>query len=526
MSLHTTLRPAMRPLRPPLLRLRPAKSRRFTYTPPHHHHSCPPTRPQLAFLALPSRRLPRTTYPGHWHLSRLLSTETKRFLQEQAWQGGKWTLYGSILTALGLAWAFALTHELLEREFPTPPEWSFFSRLAAHCARAQQVPQATRYGVTEWGIVGRAYDKLVSRLEDASVDGVGLVSLGVVPGVEAQAWDVTGKSTAWRAGYFDALMGQAKAAEHLDGRVLDVTRSFVFPAEYVIGPSNPSPKPCPPWRPSPPLEENCVPAYAPPETFYLKILMTGGFTTRQRIQAALAYGEWLDFKGVHGAAEEMFRWGLDIASEKLDDPGATIDKASATICARAPVVTENVLAAVTGLGVHFAQTGDMVAALPIFLSVLRARRAAPLDPAAGAGREKPRAPPPRTDIDSMKYYGALALSLFKAVEYPAPPPSGDDPLMRTPRDECDDATLMTYIGEILYAGKDAEAGVQWTREALETAEKVAGQLAVQDGKREKCRECLDVGIENWRAMVEGRVALLEEGGEEKEKKGWFGCNYL
>jgi hypothetical protein len=390
-----------------------------------------------------------------------------------------------------------------------------------------------RFGVVEWGIVGRAYKKLLTRLEDPETDGSGLLEQEeggiLVPGVGQTGFDISAKSEPWRRGYYETLMGCAKTAEHLDGQVRDVRRRHIFPPEYVIGPSNPNPKPTPPWRPSAPLEEDCEPAYAPPETYYLKILTTKGFTTKQRLDAALAYGEWLNFKGMHNTAEEMFRWGLDIATSVLPSVPAVVDMKTGTIKADAPIVTENILAASTAMAVHRGQIGDTTKALPIFLSVLRARRATPIDTSSPTvSRPPPKLNAPQTDIAAFMSIFKSFYSILQAVEYPPPPLSGDEPFLRTPGETCQEAALIAYIGEILFASSKAQhdQGLAWTKDAVQLAEEGIKDFRVSKEAKSKCVECLGVGVGNWRTMVD-KIREEDDGAAnigEKDKSwtSWIG----
>jgi hypothetical protein len=524
MPLPRRIRPQLRPLRPPLHNQHPTKARFFTRNAQLLILSPPVPRPQLAFLGASSSRIFKQR-AAQGKLSRLISTETKRYLKEQAWQGGKWTMWCSIFSVLGLAWAYGATHELLDREFPAPPDWTHLSRFRYHSAKALEVPEAL-IGVVDWGLVGQAWKMLLERLENENIDGQGLLQQEeggiLVLGVGQIGLDVTAKSEPWRRGYYEALMGCGKAAEHLDGKVMDVTRHNVFPAEYVIGPSNPNPKPTPPWRPSAPLEENCIPAYEPPETYYLKVITTKGFTTNQRLNAAIAYAEWLDFKGMHETAEEMIRWGTDIASATLPTPASVIDSRTGTIKIDAPVITENVLVAATALAVHHAQTNNASSALPILLSVLRARRTAPVgaSPSTTAASSQPKAP--QTDIDAFANIMKSLWSLVQEVKYPPPSPSGDELLQRTPDEKCEEATVMVYIGEVLFASSKAqhESGIAWTRDAVDLAEKCIRDPSVSLGAKRKSVDCLKVGLENWRAMVEAATASLQVEVKAQRDDGW------
>jgi len=373
-------------------------------------------------------------------------------------------------------------------------------------------------------MVGDLYARVLRRLEDPKEDGAGLREIAeggiLVPGVGKAGYDLSNVSEAWRRGYFEVLMGCAQAAEHLDDHVLDTKRSMVFKKEYLIGPSNPDPRPIPPWMHDAPLEENCQLAYDPPEKYYLKILTSTGFTTKQRLDAALAYGNWLDYKNLSSSAEEVYHWALDIATSALPIPSSsTIDPLTAVIHPNATSVTPNIIQAATSLAIHHASTSNLSAALPIFLSVLRARRAAPPpDPtlvSSNSIRSDANEPlfkqQGSTDIAVLSNYTRQFLSLFLSPTYPPPPPSGDEPLTRSlPADACKEAEIMTYIGEVLFASSTSptqrKAGVRWTREAVEVAESADGQMAGKSSAgsreaREECRRCMGVGMENWLKMV-------------------------
>jgi hypothetical protein len=419
-------------------------------------------------------------------------------------------------------------HEMLEREAPTPPEWTFLTRCALRSARGLQKPVENSHGVA-WSSAGAAFKKAVRRLEDADIDGAGLRLQGgeegqeegiSVPGVGEVGFDISAKSEAWRRGYWEALMGLAKIAERLDGAFSDVSRKIVVAPEFVVGPRNPDPMPMPPWAPEAPLEENCVPAFESPETFYLKILTTKGLNNRQRLDAALAYGEWLDFKNMPETAEEVYKWALDIATSSLERSDTVIDKKTAVIRPDAPIVTENVLSAATAMATHYAQMENPAAALPIYLSVLRARRAAPLDPNVSIEpSSKPKPPPPQTDIAAFAGYLNAFVSLFVPAPYPPPPPSGEESLVRHAVEDCEEAKLMAYIGEILFATSKSQRdlGLTWTKDAVELAQTKAKDDQVDRKERLKCVACLAVGLANWRRMVD---LLLEEQDQPSDEPRW------
>lgn len=385
------------------------------------------------------------------------------------------------------------------------------------------------FGVLNWGHIGSAFMEVLGRLEDPNIDGQGLLEQAeggiLVPGVGKTGFDLKNKSYQWKTGYYEILMGAAKAAEHLEGTVRDRTRTaLVFSADVVIGPSNPRPKPVP-WTAygtvDPPLEENCEPAFQTPETFYMKILTTAGFTSRQRLDAALAYADWLDYKGLPGSAEEMFDWGLDIAAGALlMEANDVVDMKTGVIRASATGhVSENILTASTALAVHHARRGNLSDALPIFLSVLRARRELPIPQ-----RQKPasrKLEEPTHGERALDDFISFISKWVREPPYPAPPPSGDEQALRTAGEICEEAGVMTYIGEIIFASSSEEKGLAWTRDAVDAAEAVTGLMEKGDKGADRCRECLKTGFDNWKKMVRVLVQdQREQQAQGKDKKGW------
>ncbi|KAK3045120.1 hypothetical protein LTS18_014525 [Coniosporium uncinatum] len=78
---------------------------------------------------------------------------------------------------------------------------------------------------------------------------------------------------------------------------------------------------------------------------------------------------------------------------------------------------------------------------------------------------------------------------------------------------------MTYIGEVLFASSTStaqrKAGVRWTREAVNVAEKAEAEMGGKGlsglrREREECRRCVGVGMENWLKMVR-RMGEVDEG---------------
>lgn len=493
-------------------------------------------RPQLPFLhpatgSKISPNLPRASL--QYQLYRLITTERKLYLKDQLWKGAKWTAYGWAGLALLALMIFGLQNEVAERRHHSPPDWSFYTRVLYRGQKLAENPDPNDTRLIDWSNVGQTYHQLIERLEDPSIDGQGLQPILqdegdiYVAGIGKAGLDISSKSESWRRGYYACLMGAAKAAENRDGWLRDPKTNIVFPPEHVIGPSNPRPKPIPHGSraTSAPVEGECVPVFEPAETVYMKILTTHGFGSRQRLEAALAYADWLDYKGLSSTAEEMYDWGLDIATGSLPvGVNNVIDITTGVINNQATYVSSNVLLATTSLAIHHARNNNFAAALPIFLSILRARRQLP-------GPKSTSRPEPKSkDDSSLPQVLSTVKSFLVTPPYPAPPPTGDEVPIRTATAMCEEAVVVSHIGEILFAAstpgsavtpssnnsvgvavpatatvaqlKNQQSGLGWTREAVDLAE--ATLLSVQEDDeeaRDQCSECLAVGMDNWSTMV-------------------------
>lgn len=418
----------------------------------------------------------------------------------------------------------------LEKKYPTPHEWSFWSRWGMRAAVSRELEPISRIDgqIVDWSRVGSCYKWLLERLESPDKDGGSLTEQEdggiLVDGVGRTGFDVSMMPESWRRGYHQALMGVARAAEHLDGFVLDRTRSAVFPGEMMIGPSNPRPRPKPHGWKDPPKEEDCDPAFESPQVFYMRMLTTKGFNTRQRLDAALAYADWLDFKGLADTAESMYEWAVDIAAGALPmGSNNVIDIKTGVInhAAGAPP-SANLLRASTALGVHHAQHGNVQAALPIFLSLLKARKNLAPEPLSRRGSQMSSQPESTTGF--WAYFGAIN-DWLSETPYPAAPPSGDEPPFHSLKEACEEVGLLTYIGEILYATSSKEKGLSWTRDAVDAAEAVMWMMK-DDGKeegRERCQECLQTGLGNWKKMARSMAIQAQRNEHEQRGKpvGWL-----
>jgi hypothetical protein len=419
---------------------------------------------------------------------------------------------------------------MLERKYPTPREWSFLSRWFLRTAVATERDDSSKVDrvLIDWRRVGFFYKQLLERLESETIDGTFLIPRGgdggiLVEGLGQTGFDVSMKSEPWRRGYYEALMGAARVAEILDGHVLDTKRNLTFPKDVVVGPSNPRPKPMPYGYREAPKEDDCEDAYASPQIFYMKILTTEGFSTKQRLDAALAYADWLDFKGLRDTAESMYDWAMDIAKSGLAAPADFVVDEKGVINLKATGhVSDNLLRASTALAVHHASAGNVQAALPIFLSVLRARKDLPAEPITSETFEKKMKPTNETGI--WPYYYAIIDWLTEAP-YPPRPADGNQRPFHTLKEACEEVGLMTYVGEILYATSSEEKGLSWTRDAVDAAEAIMWLMQEEDKTegKDKCQECLRTGLNNWKTMARNMAIRAERKEQEAiAKSSWFG----
>lgn len=501
-----------RPRRPP--DISPPKVRFFARNSQLLLLSARQPRPQLPFLLSAHRS------KAQW---RWISTEKQQHYKEQAWIVTKQSTAICLALVCLTITGYGVVQSILEREHPTPPDWSFWTRTNYRSAIGQQKEDAHQSGAVDWAAVGSLYRRVLRRLEDPHIDGAGLLEHeegGIdIPGAGRAGFDLSEKSKAWCQGYYETLMGCAKAAEHLDGDVVDTTTNAVYKACFVIGPSNPEPKTLPPsWQQYAPLEENCKPACPPPEHYYVQILTTRGFTPKQRLDAAIAYADWLDFKGLHSTAGEMLKWAVDIAESHTT--AKPIFNASHRVDEKlTSLVSDNQLVALTALATHHALTGEVSKALSEYLSVLQQRRAAPMVPDTATELQYAKIETPAaTDLEVMSRWWRNFLSLISDPAYPITPSAQfDEPLVRRPRDGsiCEEAKLETYIGEILFATATSEKrkadAIRWTRDALEKADQPMQDQGLPLPVRLKCLSCVEVSLSNWLTMVRRMAEDESEG---------------
>ncbi|KAG9235574.1 hypothetical protein BJ875DRAFT_267876 [Amylocarpus encephaloides] len=496
----------LRPFRPP------NTTRLFT------RNTLPATRPSLQFLSPPHRRA----------VARYISTETRAWLKSEVKKGFKYTAIVYTFVGLGAIITFGVHCEWTERKYNPDREWSWLSRHYFRMMKMNGDEEMKENGIANWALVFQNARILIGRLENPDLDGAGLerqADGGIwVEGVGETGFNITSKSEPWRRCYHQALMDAAKGAEYMEDTVLDKKSKTIFPSNMVVGPSNPRPKPLPPGTQIPrPLEENCEKIFESPEVFYMRILTTHGFTQKQYVDAALHYGAWLDFKMTPETALEMYKWAMDIATSNSKEAKASVDPRTGVISSD-KIPSENVLNVSTAMAVHHALNSNINIALPVFLSILRARRSLPT-PDLPTNTDHPPQP---TGI--MPTIASFIRTLLVRPPYPDAPQDGTLPPPRTPQERCAEAGIMANVGEILYASKASqtsrEDGLAWTREAVDIAEEQITRARLTKAETRTCKECLGVAVKNWDIMVSKLAKeerdLTKNGGGSVKVGGWMG----
>ncbi|KAH7037224.1 uncharacterized protein B0I36DRAFT_313565 [Microdochium trichocladiopsis] len=467
------------------------------------------SRPQLPFLSVPQAKNEQFRY---------LTTERKQRIKYELLLGIKWGLTGWAIIGCCVIGFWSVQQDWLERYYPTPSDWKFLTRLRFRlmmwCPERKDTP------IPDWSLTWEYAKNVVERLEDPAIDGAGVTELtegGIWIGDVGNAgFDVTAKSEPWRRGYYQALMQLAKSAEYLDGCFTPKDRKEAFFADQLIGPSNPYPRPIYPGQSNPPREEDVVRIAPPPEEYYMKILTTRGFSTKQKIDAALAQASYLEYKSLPEAAANMYDWALSLATENIVPAALPFDQKTLVLRDGARNVSANVLEILTSIATLKAQNGDVPSALPILVSVLRARRSLP-------------------EADVFAAPAGPTLGSAMSWEHLSVPPAPDDgmsPPVRDAQELCEEAGLNLYIGEIVYTSNASarEEGVGWTREAVDAAQEQLHKLGpkTEDHKaQQRCRECLSTGLTNWAKMVDrlAKDELSKQAASEvkKQKSGsWLG----
>ncbi|KAG5997174.1 hypothetical protein E4U54_002430 [Claviceps lovelessii] len=451
------------------------------------------SRPSLPFLSVPKTSS---------SVVRSFTSERKRWFKHEAKLVARYTLTLWGLAACVLIIIFAINEEATEREYPTPHEWNYLTRKFLRDALGFRDP---KNGEVNWARCLELARGVVIRLEDPKLGGGNVVKLSdkVDPSLEVPGefinCDISAMSEEWRRGYFEAIMLAAKAAEHVDGWVRDTERNIVCAPEFVIGPSNPRPKPIPPGQPHAPREEVCEPAYPSAEHWYTKILTTVGLSSRQKMEAALEYATFLEFKTRQDGVDALYELALSEASAGLGPSTLPYDTKSLVLKNNGgPAPSLNVLEALTAIANHKARRGDIASALPMYVSLLQARRSLSATP-------PPIVRLPSTNQQRRPSLYDKFITFFGPPAYPAPGPDGTEPPWRDPYERCQEASLNLYIGEILYATSSKDEGLAWTRDGVDLAEEqlraVGGAASKDKDTKRVCRECLSTGLENWSVMV-------------------------
>ncbi|KAI5300705.1 hypothetical protein KEM56_002251, partial [Ascosphaera pollenicola] len=399
-------------------------------------------RPQLPFLHAPASSAILLRQPMRAQLRRPISTNQRSYYQK-IYEGLKVALSCYFLVLLYHVIRTGLHQERIERIYPTPRSWSLWSRWRLRTARSLQDPGRFGKLAVDWTKVAGMYAELLERLEDGAIDGANLVPKD--QGAEGETiYDTTGKSAEWREGYFHALMGAATAAEKMHGWVRDTESGDIGPSEYVVGPSNPYDRTSLTRKDAKTLtlrEEHCVQAYNTPRSLYMKILNTEGFRDNQKLDAALAYADWLDYKDSKEEASKMYSIAMDIAASGLGpDRKRVVDERTGVLKEKGDaLVTENLLRASTAMAVHQVRLGALSTALSAFLSVLRARRSLPDSSsslvAQGEASNIARKHHEPSVVDKI-------LSWVKESEYVVPSSTGNESPFRSRFTACEEAGLM------------------------------------------------------------------------------------
>lgn len=460
-----------------------------------------------------------------------------------------------------------IRQEKLERISPTPPEFLFMARWTLRWALAiLKKADLIGSGAVEWGYLGRSLGDLRTvldwQLEDKALEhakegGDTGADMGGFDGekvfLEDVGWtgrDVSLMTDDWIQGYVQTMMGLGKAAEHLEGWVMDKkTKRKFYPGDVVLGPSNPDPRQMDPDQGPAPLEEDCMLITQRPEAYYLNIATTRGLNTKQRLDAVLAYADWLAFQGQDDAALAAYHWGLDVALQGAQQKSKTSnfhDQAADTIPAAvgamvdtktglinpdfyaSGLITSNLVSATTALALFHARSKDVQSALPIFLSLLKTRKELPLDPEGQKPFEFGRSIPGQENV----------IEFMRNLVYPPPYPeikTGNETLYRDASNTCEEAALKAYVGEILFAtaasnpsktSNPHEQGLSWTRAAVEMAESIlnAKPEDADRAARGRCGECLETGLGNWKMMVREMVINAESELESSGAEAGFSSN--
>lgn len=184
-------------------------------------------------------------------------------------------------------------------------------------------------------------------------------------------------------------------------------------------------------------------------------------------------------------AERLFTLAYTLAAEDAGIPSTTTPTPTPPGVLPPTVpphhLTPTLLTAAAELGIHHARFKHLSQALPIFLSLLRARTS--VDPRSLKPADTER--------------GGIA-------------------------DPCEIGKVQAYIGEVLWAAGEREQGVEWERRAVETVTGVGngrGGSSSLVEERAGCRDCAVLAAGNWVVMVRRMLEEMERGEEKGGEKG-------
>ncbi len=308
-------------------------------------------------------------------------------------------------------------------------------------------------------------------------------------------------------------MAYAKAAEYVDGWLLDKRGASCSLPASLLGQTTHSPCPYLAGSASAPRQEDCDVAYTSPSVIYQQILGTKGFTPRQLLDANIAYASWLEYSRDLASAgnpspERACHCGFGLIRPAIRTQHLRLEESAGS-------PSENVLRALTEYATFRARTGRWNAALPILISILQARRSLP--PPAPKAIELAKSNP--LEDPFSKLWRVLKRAVAPP-DYPPPPDDGrSPPTFTTPKNGAR-RQRCTWISErrrytppISTVAKRDSA---WTRDAVDLAEEAATSLTrpgrtTRAGHGRPGRECPATGLGNWASM--GRTPGAGGGGE-------------
>jgi hypothetical protein len=224
----------------------------------------------------------------------------------------------------------------------------------------------------------------------------------------------------------------------------------------------------------------------------------------------------------------MYEWAIQLATENTLPTALPYDPISYVLREGAGKPSRNILTSLTAIAAHKARNDEVNAALPILISILRARRSLPNTASTTVSTQAAETNDTPWTWDNLI---GLATRLVAPPAYPSPPDDGESAPIRDAEELCEEAGLNVYIGEIIYASKSGssssrEDGLAWTREAVDLAEEQLHKLGT-DSKDvpavKTCKECLNAGLENWAKMT-AQLAREEKQRQEtiQHRSSWLG----